>query len=39
MGVGFPEIRLAGMVTDATIISETGRVKEEAGLVQGVVAG
>jgi hypothetical protein len=36
--IGFPEVRPSGMVTDATIISEIGRLKEEAGMVQGVMA-
>jgi hypothetical protein len=37
MGLGFPEVRFSGMVTDATIISEPGPWKEEAGTVQGVM--
>jgi hypothetical protein len=31
MGIGFPEPRRSGMVTDGTIISEIGPLKEEAG--------
>jgi hypothetical protein len=38
MGIGSPEVRPSVMVTDVTIISETGPLKEEAGMVQGVVA-
>jgi hypothetical protein len=38
MDIGFPEVCSSGMVTDVTIISEMGRVKEEAGMVHGVVA-
>jgi len=38
IGIGFPEVRPSGKVTDATIISEIGRLKEEAGMVQGVMA-
>jgi hypothetical protein len=38
MGIGFPEVCPSGMVTDVTIISERGRLQEEAGMVQGVMA-
>jgi hypothetical protein len=38
MGIGFPEVGPSGMVTDVTIISERGRLQEEAGMVQGVMA-
>jgi hypothetical protein len=38
MGIGCLEIRPSGMPTDATIISETGGAKEEAGTVQEVMA-
>jgi hypothetical protein len=41
MGIDFPEVcpsGLASRVTDATIISEIGPLKEGAGMVQGVVA-
>jgi hypothetical protein len=38
IGIGFPEVCPSGRVTDVTIISEIGRVKEEAGMVQGVMA-
>jgi hypothetical protein len=38
IGIGFPEARPSGMTTDATIISETGPLQEEAGMVQGVMA-
>jgi len=38
IGIGFPEVCPSGIVTDETIISETGPLKEEAGMVQGVMA-
>jgi hypothetical protein len=38
MGIGFPEPRPSVTLTDATIISELDPLKEEAGMVQGVVA-
>jgi hypothetical protein len=38
MGIGFPENCSSGMVTDATIISETGPVKKEGAMVQDVMA-
>jgi hypothetical protein len=39
MGIGFPPVRHSPMVTDVTIISEISRGKEEAGTIQGVIAG
>jgi hypothetical protein len=39
IGIGRPEVRRSGKMTDVTIISETGHAKEEAGLVQKVTAG
>jgi hypothetical protein len=38
MGIGSPEVYRSGRVTDVTIISEIGPWKEEAGMVQGVMA-
>jgi hypothetical protein len=38
MGIGFPELHPSGLITDVTIISETGPWKEEAGMVQGGAA-
>jgi len=33
MDIDSPEVRRSGMMTDTTIISETGRWKKEAGTV------
>jgi hypothetical protein len=39
IGIGFPEVRPSGAVTDALIISETGRLKKEASTIPGIMAG
>jgi hypothetical protein len=36
--IGFPEVCPSARVTDVTIISEIGRLKEEAGMVQDIMA-
>ena len=39
IGIGCPEVRPSGLMTDKAIISELSPSKEEAGMVHGVVLG
>jgi hypothetical protein len=38
MAIGFPEPRPSGTLTDATIISETDPLQEEAATIRGVIS-